>query len=246
MESSDLGNAPHRLDLRFGQGVAARADYPVVTILVDGEDVLATRGRPGYIGFDPEQMLGPDWPLLPTRPPRRVALYRCRCGEAGCGVVAPMILTRGDLVVWSDFRDFTGVYDKPIVDQDPDEGERIKLSRISFDGAQYRDEVRRASSDRSWETPSRETARLLSTYLDPEADHFRERGLHLTWAAPHPTQADAIEVSFRDAADRQLLVVVTAAPGPPADRAGEMVDFLLRTAAAEWPRSSRSIRRRRG
>ena len=39
----------------------------------------------GWRGFGP----GADAPLLPCGKRRHVALYRCSCGVAGCGVILP-------------------------------------------------------------------------------------------------------------------------------------------------------------
>jgi hypothetical protein len=68
-------------------GAGGHPDYPVVTILVDGRDVLSRHGRNGYKGFSPAEILGPDSPLFPQAAPRRVAVYRCCCGITGCGCV---------------------------------------------------------------------------------------------------------------------------------------------------------------
>lgn len=123
---------------------AEGARWPILTVLVDGVDLLA-RAAPGWGGFGPAQMLTDPSPLLPTFPPRRVALYRCSCGEAFCGVIAPLIWTNADLVRWSDFRDFVGVFDGPTVDADPDGGTRWRgIGAVSFDRDQYVAEVERA------------------------------------------------------------------------------------------------------
>ena len=42
------------------------AIFPVVTILVDGANVLADPGGTKFIGFDPEALLGVRSPLLPS------------------------------------------------------------------------------------------------------------------------------------------------------------------------------------
>ena len=123
----------------------------MVTVLIDGVDVLkgpsATRD---FIGFHPDQILGPESPLLPKQPPRRVAVYCCNCGEAGCGVVAPMIAKDGASIAWYDFRDFTGVYGTPVLDEPMDveeegSGTLLEIEPITFRPAQYRAEVARAS-----------------------------------------------------------------------------------------------------
>jgi hypothetical protein len=78
----------------------ARPSYPQVTILIDGDDILG-RLNGGFIGFDPAQILD-SGALLSKDPPRRVAVYRCTCGEAGCGCIAPVIEQIEDRVRWTD------------------------------------------------------------------------------------------------------------------------------------------------
>ena len=51
---------------------------------------------PGRSGFDPRQILGAPFPLLPVDLGRRVAVYRCSCGQPGCGVIAPVIVPSPD------------------------------------------------------------------------------------------------------------------------------------------------------
>ena len=78
------------LSLQF-EVVDGRPDWPVVRVLVDGQDPFAAVA-PGWRGFDPAKMLGPRSPLLPADQGRRVAVYCCSCGEPGCGVIAPVIV----------------------------------------------------------------------------------------------------------------------------------------------------------
>src|SRR5213592_2149624 len=102
-----------RLDLRFDVPDPERPDLSVVTILIDGEDLFATAGGPGFVGFPPEAILGRASPLLPSAEPRRVAVYCCCCGEPGCGVVAPLIVDDDGRISWTDFRDYTAVFGGP-------------------------------------------------------------------------------------------------------------------------------------
>lgn len=60
-----------------------RPDWPIVAIKVDGTHPFADVAK-DWRGFDPAKMLGPASPLLPGDLGRRVALYTCSCGEAGC------------------------------------------------------------------------------------------------------------------------------------------------------------------
>ena len=78
--------------------------------LVEGGEGCILRPRPPQV----QQLDGPSRAVyLPTNPPRRVAVYRCQCGEAGCGCAAPIIVERNGCVIWEDTRDVTGVYVDP-------------------------------------------------------------------------------------------------------------------------------------
>ena len=131
-----------------------RPDWPVVQILADGREAFADQ-LPGWQGFDPEDMLGDQSPLLPEDQGRRVAVYRCSCGIEGCGVIAPVIMPSPDgrRVSWVDFRDYTGVFAGPTASgTDRFDGRPWPIQDLHFDRSQYIAEIRRASGDRSWET----------------------------------------------------------------------------------------------
>lgn len=150
-------------------------DWPVVRIFIDGEDFFE-QAAPGWLGFDPDDILGPKSPLLLLEGMRRrVAVYRCSCGEAGCGVIAPTI-TRSQHpshIHWTDFRNYAGAFFLPLpFDNDDGAAENVgrpwTLSDLSFDVGQYTAEIERVSLNRSWETPRRQTARLLEERLRPQ------------------------------------------------------------------------------
>jgi hypothetical protein len=120
------------LSLRF-EVIDDRPDWPAVQVLVDGRDPFAAVA-PGWRGFDPAKILGPDSPLLPADQGRRVAVYCCPCGEPGCGVIAPVIFPwpDGRRVSWVDFHDYTGVFDDPVVNSpDENEGRSWDLLRLA-------------------------------------------------------------------------------------------------------------------
>jgi hypothetical protein len=232
----------HRLDLRFDLDTSfdpdavVLPDYPLVTILIDGRDVLA-QGH-SFIGFDPEVILGHDSPLLPSDQPRRVAVYRCTCGEPGCGVVAPRISEINGWIAWTDFRDYTGVFVGPTVaewaaEEELNAGTRLPLPEMYFDRKQYRAEVARATADRSWETERRRTARLLREYLLREAGTLERTGYELTWVAVRPELA-AYHLSFWKG-DAQIVVELHADAGDPEEQASAMAEQLLRTSPEAWP-----------
>lgn len=239
-QSSPASGLVRRIDLRFDVPAGQPADYPVVTVLIDGEDLL-TSTRPGFAGFGPEEMLGPDSPLLPAHPWRRVAVYRCSCGIAGCGVIAPPIINRTDgRIVWTDFRDYTGVFDGPTVESDPDGGHELNQRDLVFDARQYAAEVGRASADRTWESARRLTARLLKADLIDANEVLAAAGYELDWVSPMWQVDEVWELSLstgpRGIGDRQqLLLELTTPPGEPADRAHAMAARLLALPAIEWP-----------
>jgi hypothetical protein len=128
--------------------------------------------------FDPGEILGPGSPLVPDDDDHRAAVYRCSCGEAGCGVIAPYVVPSPDRtrISWVDFRDYAGVSMRPIslwaADHD---GRPWDLPDIHFDRDQYLSEVRRITNDHSWETPRRRTARLLEERLLNSPHPSRQR-----------------------------------------------------------------------
>lgn len=157
-----------RLDIEFdvyGLQLDEDADRerpPVVTLLVNGRDVLRKPFFPSrpptletildvadLIGFEAEQILGDESPLLPTEPPRRVAVYRCSCGYPECRAVAAIITGVGQQIMWSDFRYFgrRATYYGPI-DRDGEgepDGEHLMMPTILFGSDQYRNAIARAT-----------------------------------------------------------------------------------------------------
>jgi hypothetical protein len=231
--------------LRFDHPADQPEDYPVVTILIDGQDSLAL-ARPGYQGFDPDDILGAESPLLPVKPGRRVAVYRCSCGEPGCGVIAPRITHRTDgHIIWTDFRDYTGVFAGPTVADEPGGGDHIRQASLLFDAQQYTAEVARANADRSWESERRCTARLLRQTLAASRHVLLEAGYNLHWVGPMPNDDKICEISLtrRTPTRDQLLLELTAPAGTPAQRAQAMADLLLGTPTAQWPTMFTSRRR---
>jgi hypothetical protein len=159
-----------RLEIRV---VPGESDHPVVLLLVDGRDVLA---GDGHRGFGPESLLHKGDPLVPVSPPRRVVLYHCGCGVAGCSGRACTISESDGVVHWSAFRRLVGL-DYPLDDTLSDEHARPDdVPDLAFDAAQYRAEVQRAKLDRSWETPRRRVARLLTERLAAETQRWAELG----------------------------------------------------------------------
>jgi hypothetical protein len=220
-----------------------RPDWPVVQVLVDGRDLFA-KVASDWRGFDPAEMLGPRSPLLPVDLGRRVAVYQCSCGVAGCGVIAPVIISSpdGSRVSWVDFRDYVGVFSGPVAELiDQHEGKPWDLPDLHFDPDQYITEVERASRDGSWETPRRRTARLLHEHLVPMGVVLPP-DFELAWASPAWNE-DGVTLMFQHlrrepgVGIRQQLLKVTSAHSDPEHAAEDMADQLLSTSPEDWVRT---------
>lgn len=231
-------NARPVLTLQF-EVLDGHDDWPVVKILVDGRNPFADVA-PNWRGFDPAQILGLDSVLLPDDRGRRVAVYRCLCGIAGCGVIAPVIVSSpdGERVSWVDFRDYVGVFDgptEPSVDQD--DGRPWAIEDLHFDREQYTGEIERASRDRSWETTRRRTARLLRERLEP-LDLLIEPDLRLEWISPAWSD-EGVSISFAAVGGdgpRQQTLKLTSSFEDPEQAAEDMTTRLLATPPQEWSR----------
>lgn len=231
------------LTLRFDVAHSG-PDWPVVSIRVDGNDPFHDVAR-DWLGFDPADILGVEPPLLPTASGQRVAVKRCSCGEAGCGVIAPAIVASPDgrRISWVDFRDYVGVFIGPVCDEAKDyEGKRWNLPDMHFDRDQYLAEVARASADRSWETPRRRVARLVHEQLTAVGatapPNLELRRVDPTWG----TDGFSVDLAFSHvtpepeyAVARQMLTVSSAAADPD-DAATQVVEQLLNEFPDDWAR----------
>ena len=128
---------PHLLSLRIVMpSLGSRHGTVECRPIINGRDILADVFDEGPAG-DPRTLLGPDAPLHATAIPREVRLAEAECTEGCCGAVYVTIRREGQHVIWSGWRN-------------PDEDE-VDLPELRFDVDQYDVEVRRASTDRSWE-----------------------------------------------------------------------------------------------
>jgi len=230
------------LSLQF-EVVDHNPDWPDVRIFADGRDPFAAVA-PGWRGFDPPEMLGPCSPLLPVDQGRRVAVYCCSCRVSMCGVIAPVIVPSPDgrRVSWVDFRDYTGVFIGPNrrID-DGDEGRPWDLPDLHFGREQYIAEIERASTDESWETCRRRTARLLYERLQP-LELVLPPDLGLGWAEP-PWNDDGVVVTFQRLIRapqfevRQQMLHLTSTLDDPDQAAQDMAQRLISTSPNDWVNS---------
>jgi hypothetical protein len=165
------------------------------------------------------------------------------CGIAGCGVIAPFVVASPDRkrISWVDLRDYVGVFVGPVTrDIEAYEGKPWNLPDIHFDRDQYLAEVERACRDRSWETPQRQTARLLHERLEP-------MGLvlppNLNLARVTPAWAEEATVLMfqqitrdKDYNIQQQMLRLVSGHGDPARAAEDMANQLLSVLPEEWAR----------
>jgi hypothetical protein len=228
-----------RLDLRLDPG--RNADWPVITVLVDGADVIgeAMIGDARHFqGFDPDDILGEDRALHPVTPPRRVAVYRCSCGEPGCGVAACIVAEAAGVVTWADFRDFTGVYAGPVaLLAPPDGGAPLPVDDLRFAADQYRVEVSRAAADRRWETPRRRAARLVRARLGALGQELAHRGYRVGWVVPAYDDEAGLIVELRTGLDGhggQVGVRLHWEPTLDGTATAELAETVLRQPDDQW------------
>ncbi|MFE1442968.1 hypothetical protein [Streptomyces sp. NPDC058739] len=142
---------PHLLSLRIVvPPLGSRHGTVECRPIINGRDILAGVFDKGPAD-DPRYLLAPDSPLHATDTPREVRLAEAECAEGCCGAVYVTIRREGQHVIWGGWRN-------------PDEDD-IDLPEPRFDVNQYDAEVRRASTDHSWEWPARTVARLLEQRL---------------------------------------------------------------------------------
>lgn len=145
-------------------------------------------------------------------------------------------------ISWTDFRNYIGVFDRPITDADydPTVGRVWPLADLVFEADQYEDEVRRLSADTSWETPRRRTARRVEEHLRDRRILQTAPELALQWVAPAWHSA-GVAISFsRGRAPGELeevLLHLLSDDDDPEVGAVEIVDQLAAVDPRDWPRS---------
>lgn len=128
-------------------------------VLIDGHDQLALMGRSPehrntWVGFHPDDVLGPDSPLLPRDEPHDAFVAVCSCTFLRCGGLLARISERGNVVVWEDFRDSSEARSQ----QRP-----IAAGPFVFDTAQYRKAILGLDGPYSdWQPTTRQAAQRFS------------------------------------------------------------------------------------
>jgi hypothetical protein len=133
---------------------------------------------------------------------------------------------------------YVGVFVGPTAhDADHGEGHAWPIHDLHFDRGQYLAEIRRASADRSWETPRRATARLV-------ADGLRTHGGIIPpapvvgWVSPAGDN-DGIQLSLERGQPggkhfQQQLLSLTSVHSEPASAAHD-IEQLRAVPADHWP-----------
>jgi len=121
-----------------------------------------------YWGPSPPALLGPESPLFPADPPVRVFLYFEGADDPETDVITAIINASGGHVTWTDFRECradTAIDpDSMVFEPHPAHNNPLSIPDLMFDRGQYLAEVRRAVTDREWESD-----RWIPTSTDPRA-----------------------------------------------------------------------------
>jgi hypothetical protein len=127
----------------------------------DDKDIIA-RCWNDMMGLDPDDILVAPCPLDASIRPHKATVARCSCGVIGCGSIEVNIQRSADDVEWSW-------------------GEAESPQALRFLATSYDEELRRALTDATWETPDRTAARVVANRVDRPA--LASRGLTFTWGS---------------------------------------------------------------
>lgn len=181
-----------------------------VIIYVNEEDFIESNWK-GMIGIDPDEILIPETPLAPTEEPHLAVIARCGCGIVECDSMSVRISRVEQAVFW-DFRSKKRKESSPGV--------------LRFDLDQYMNELDRAITDKSWESPDRTAARLLRKLVDE--DLLSRYRLSWQWASGR-SRKDMFTVSLGLAPEPfQVLLHTTWRDESPDEIAQKIADILKR------------------
>lgn len=127
----------------------------------DGEDLIAHYWN-DMIGLDPDDILVRPCPVQSAAEAHRATVARCNCGVKGCGSIEVDVARSQGNVEWTW-------------------GSPISPEKLTFLANSYDEEVERALTDTSWETPDRTAARLLAGMVDRQ--RLSLHGLSFCWAS---------------------------------------------------------------
>jgi hypothetical protein len=246
-----------RLDLRVGYTHDwLNADFLRVKILFDGQEALTGAGLRGpFVGPSPPALLESDSPLLPADPPARVALYHEGTFDPDEGIITAIISVAEGHVIWADFRECPADTaldpDEMIFELRPAQGSALSVPDLVFDQEQYLAEVRRAITEREWESDRWRTALLLEEYLG-EAIRTRaglsDADFYPYYTEPDDDGADGYLVTLWNSVvpEQGVVVALAGGRGTPEQRARAMTDVLMAIPSEDWPVVQRMQQSRQG
>ena len=95
--------ADHELSIEYREHHDGHIWMRSVALVVGGDEPLVDLGVGRYIGLEPADLVAQQDLVEPATSPREVTLYRCDCGELGCGAVVARCYRVEDHVVWDQF-----------------------------------------------------------------------------------------------------------------------------------------------
>lgn len=168
------------------------------------------------MGMDPDDILSFDT-LASRDMPHTAKVVRCGCGYAGCGSVNVKISSKNDFIIWDCWSG--------------DQGNPAPPTLI-FEKKQYLQALAEAISDKSWESPGRTAARLLSSMLDH--DLLAINNLKFQWASGRIKKGN-FTISLAGPQDcHQILVHLHWNEESPQQIAEKMAE-LLKQPPSDWP-----------
>ena len=188
-----------------------------VRFIADSLDIISGSWH-GMIGLDPDDILFSPCPIAPTDAAHKAIVARCSCGVIGCDSIEVEIAQFLDVVQWRW-------------------GNPNSPQSLSFLAVTYNEEVRRALTDTSWETPDRTAARLLSSAIDREA--LSRNGLAYNWASGRVRKETfTIAMTLVEPVAYQVLVHIPWVDEPAEAIARKSADVLMEQpndwANVEW------------
>ena len=153
-----------------------------VVFLGGGRDLIRSIDD-GMMGLDPDDILIQPSPLLVKIEPHIATVARCGCGEVGCGSMESELVCRDASVIWSI---------------------QHHAQSFTFNLEQYAEEVERALTDMSWETPDRTAARLIRVAADRDA--LARNGFRFSWASGRARQGKMSVSLFLEPGPYQVLI----------------------------------------
>lgn len=183
--------------------------------LVDGQDVVGEVFDKGP-GEDPDELLGPDSPLLAKDGPGEVRLAEAACTWGCCGAIDVRVRRENGQIIWDQWHN-------------PDVA-TVPLGEFRFDADQYQAELVRADRDRDWEWPARMVARLLRISLAADPAVMAQWNSSLDFIQSRPGSRHELEVVFTSPPTKVLVEYAKLC-----GRAMEHSQFRVRTPVTAEP-----------